>query len=939
MLNNFFKKIYQTYRGFLQLNGYITLYAIKLCSGIFSLRIREAVCCVILAFSTTVNSSELKRYDFDIPAQSLSISLNELSNQTKTLVLFPYDLVDKQQGHAVKGRFTLEEAIDVLLRNTNLIGGISAKKVMMIKENSSLTTNNNKGGINNVKTNKSILATAIGFLFSGVVSAENVEPQNVNKQAEDASIEKISVLGTRGTPRTVTDSPVAVDVFSGEEFTANGNTADITDNLKALVPSFTATPATGDGSAFIRPTSLRGMAPDQTLILVNGKRRHRSSLVQFFAPAAGNGAHGVDIGMIPGIALKGVDVLRDGAAAQYGSDAIAGVMNFQLKDDSEGGSVVAQYGQFYEGEESWILGANAGFALGEDGFFNISIETNDNDALSRGIQHQDAQDAIDSGVQGVGADSPFGDAPLAQSWGRPETSGTRMVFNSGYDINTDNQLYLHGGYADTDGRYRFFYRKPAHSSLTNVTTLPAGYTPYLDGAQKDLTLVGGLKGETSSELTYDFSVGFGKNELSYFLNNTVNPSLVAGGLPGQRDFDMGGYEQEELNINADFSMPLTDNVFLGFGAEWREETFTTIAGESAALIGSGPSGLTAVSPADAGEFSRDNYAVYADVEYDVSDDFLVQTAVRFEDFSDFGSTFNGKLAARYNLSDDLVVRGAVSTGFHAPTPGQANVSTIITTFDGTTGAQQEEGLLPADRPLAIANGAKPLKEEESVSVSLGLTYSGIENSNIAIDFYQTDVDDRIYRTGDIPLEPDGSVSFFTNALDVEHQGVDLVYTTSFDWGNQASTKFTFAYNYNTIDVIVQTDAPISEAIVEDIENNYPENRFVATTVTDFTDDLQFMLRANFYGKHYDERGRINPENVDELPTAEIDSIIYIDMEVNYFLSDELTLTLGASNIFDEYVDEIGELNANRLSVGLQYPRRTPANYEGGSWYLRAKYTF
>ena len=793
-----------------------------------------------------------------------------------------------------------------------------------------------------MKTKKSILATTVAFLFSGATVSGGALAQDAAPQSQDEQAEVISILGTRGAPRTVTDSPVAIDVFSGDEFTANGNTADITDNLKSLVPSFTATPATGDGSAFIRPTSLRGMAPDQTLILVNGKRRHRSSLVQFFAPAAGNGAHGVDIGMIPSIALKSVEVLRDGAAAQYGSDAIAGVMNFQLKDASEGGSVVAQYGEFFEGEQSWIVGANAGFALGTDGFFNISFETNDNEALSRGIQRQDGQDLIDGGVQGVGADSPFGDAPFVQSWGRPETSGTRVAFNTGYEISNSAELYMHGGYADTDGRYRFFYRNPGHSTLTGVTSLPAGYTPYLDGAQKDTSLIAGFKGETSSELTYNFSAGFGKNELAYYLNNTVNPGLTVDGVLGQRDFDMGGYEQEETNLNADFSMPLSDDVFLGFGAEWREETFTTIAGESAAWADGSPSGMTAVSPADAGEFSRDNFAIYGDVEFDMSDDLLLQTALRYEDFSDFGSTINGKFAARYNLTDEFVIRGSVSTGFHAPTPGQANVSTIITTFDGSTGAQVEEGLFPVDDPLAIANGASPLTEEQSESASFGFTYSGLSDSNLAVDFYQTNVDDRIYRVGDIEQPDKSSVSFFTNAIDVKHMGLDLVFTTSFDWSNSASTKFTYAFNHNTVEITRQASIDginpvVSDSSVEDIENNYPENRFVATAVTDFADNYQVMLRANWYGEHYDERGTIN--NTENPPTAKIDPVLFFDLEFNYFATDDLTLTVGAANIFDTFVDEIGDGNANRLSVGLQYPRRTPANYEGGSWYLRAKYEF
>ncbi|MEZ8133630.1 MAG: TonB-dependent receptor plug domain-containing protein, partial [Porticoccaceae bacterium] len=263
------------------------------------------------------------------------------------------------------------------------------------------------------------------------------------QDASELNIEEVVTVGSRSNePRSVTDSPVPVDVFSEAELAAFGNQADLTDTLKALVPSYTATPATGDGSAFIRPTSLRGMAPDQTLILVNGKRRHRSALVQFFAPAAGNGAHGVDIGMIPSIALSNIQVLRDGAAAQYGSDAIAGVMDFKLKDASEGGQVQVQYGEFFEGEQSTKVAANGGFALGADGFLNLSFESIDNDALSRGIQRPVGQGLIDAGVPNVGADSPFGDAPFVQSWGRPETSGERFFFNAGTtDASNGTSLY------------------------------------------------------------------------------------------------------------------------------------------------------------------------------------------------------------------------------------------------------------------------------------------------------------------------------------------------------------------------------------------------------------------------------------------------------------------------------------------------------------------
>ena len=778
-----------------------------------------------------------------------------------------------------------------------------------------------------------------------------VSAQDAGQTAEDeAVLEEVITTGTRSArPRTAADSPVPVDVLAGDDLTAMGNTADFTDNLKALVPSYTATPATGDGSAFVRPTSLRGTAPDQVLVLVNGKRRHRSALVHFFAPAAGNGAHGVDVGMIPSIGVKSVEVMRDGAASQYGSDAIAGVFNFIMKDASEGGEVQLQYGQHFDDEDSLRAAANFGFAAGDNGFVNISIDYNDNEALSRGIQRPDAQALIDAGVQGVGADAPFGDAPLAQTWGRPETKGSRLFINSGFEMANGSELYFFGNYADTEGRYRFFYRNPQHSSLVPLrdmgfTGLPAGYTPFLDGDQTDYSIVAGLSGEFDNGTLYDFSFSTGQNELDYFLNNTVNQSLglVGGNIP-QRDFDVGGYEESEINLNVDFSTALNDRLNLAYGAEWREETYTAVAGEPNSYEGAGSNGLKGIAPSDAGEFDRDNYAVYADLEHDVSDAWLMQYALRFEDFSDFGSTTNGKLATRYKVNDQFTLRGAISTGFHAPTPGQINVRTTITTFDGVTGLQVEEGLLPTTHPDVIAAGGTALTEEESLNISAGFTTDIGDNSSLAIDFYKIEVDDRIYRTGDILVDPgvtDRTISFYTNALDVESQGIDLVFTSGWDYANGASSDLVFAYNYNDVDVVgqklVNGQTPVSDGTVEDIENNYPNDRFTLTFNTLFNDRWSALARATYYGEHFDERGRIGAATD---PSAEIGSTIYVDAEVNYQATDNFRITLGASNIFDEFIEEIGPPNANRLSVGLQYPRRSAANYEGGSWYLRGTFNF
>lgn len=801
------------------------------------------------------------------------------------------------------------------------------------------------------------LALAVSAAVFALVDAGQVLAQTSPR----AQLEEVVVTGTRSQrERTVSDSPVPVDVLNSEEFNSLGNNVDITDNMKSLIPSYTATPATGDGSAFIRPTSLRGLAPDQTLVLVNGKRRHRSALVQFFAPAAGNGAHGVDIGMIPSIGLKSVEVLRDGAAAQYGSDAIAGVMNFRMKDDREGGQVMVQYGEFFdENEESFKVAGNAGFGLGADGFLNLTGEYWDNDGHSRGDQRPDAASMIAAGVQGVGSDAVFDDAPLAQSWGRPETSGYRLFFNAGFALGDDSELYAFGNWADTDGRYRFFYRpgenevSSLHSSLVKLRDefgysgdlLETGYTPYLDGDQKDYSIYAGWRGSLANGLFYDLSVGYGKNELDYTLNNTTNASLGLGpdGEPAKMKFDPGGYEQEEINVGADFSKALSDNLNLGFGAEWREETYTVVAGELDSYTGDGASGLRGFPPQDAGEFDRDNWAVYADLEHDITDEWLMQYALRYEDFSDFGDTTNGKIATRYRITDPFTIRGAISTGFHAPTPGQSNVRTTITTFDGATGLQVEEGLVPPTSPQALANGGAELTEETSTNYSLGFTWDIGQNTNLTVDGYFIEVEDRIYRTGDIQTASGNTISFYTNALDVEHKGVDLVLTSVWDWRDSTSTTFTFAYNHNEIEVTDQKQVngvnPVSDSLVEDIENNYPEERLVFTANTTFADSWWFMFRANWWGTHYDERGTINGPPGDR--SKEINDVWYVDLELGWDITDNWNVTLGGSNVFDEYPDKIKNngVFANRVSVGLPYPRRTVTNYEGGSWYLRASYTF
>ena len=769
-------------------------------------------------------------------------------------------------------------------------------------------------------------------------------------------IEEILIIGTRRPGRSAGQSIAPVDVITGENFSRTGNTADITDNLRFNVPSYNATTASGDGDTFVRPTSLRGLAADQTLVMINGKRRHRSAVVSEFAPAAGKGAHGPNIGVIPEIALERVEILRDGASAQYGSDAIAGVMNFITRSEDEGGEVRVRYGRFYEGEESWSAAGNFGMPLTDSGFLNISLEYAGNDALSRGVQRTNAQAMIDAGVRGVGQDSPFGDAPLVQSWGRAEGKNLRTFFNAGIDLGDDETLYAQANHADTRGRYRFFFRDPSHITLRTLREqhgfdgLPAGFTPIFDGFQIDSSFTGGIRGSWDNGIGYDFSAGYGYNEIDFLLNNTINQSLGLGpgGNPAQRDFEVGGWQQEEFGLNADFTRDLSATLHLAFGAEWREETFTTVPGEPNSYFGAGSSGFRGLDPADAGEFSRDNYALYGEIEQQAAADFVVQYAVRYEDFSDFGDTLNGKIAARYDLNRDFALRGAVSTGFHAPTPGQANIRKITTTFDNDLGLQVESGTVPPTHPLALAAGGSPLTEEQSLNRSLGLVAGLGAIAALTADFYRIDIEDRIFKTQNLPaIDPvtgvGSNVQFFTNALGLEVTGMDLVLTGSVAWGVAGViTDLSVAWNRNRVDVVSQRSIngilPVSEASVEDIEESYPRDRIAVSASTTGGTGWNLLLRLNYLGSHYDERGRIGGVDGGP-PTRKIGSTLFFDAEFACEIADDLTLTVGAANLFDDYADRIGPPWANRLDVGLPYGRRTAANYEGGSWYARMNYEF
>ena len=338
--------------------------------------------------------------------------------------------------------------------------------------------------------------------------------------------------------------------------------------------------------------------------------------------------------------------------------------------------------------------------------------------------------------------------------------------------------------------------------------------------------------------------------------------------------------------------------------------------------------MSGTTPQAAGEFGRENFAAYVDVEWDVSSALLLQGALRFEDFSDFGTTTNGKVAARFNVNDSFTLRGAVSTGFRAPTPGQSNYTGIVTTFDGTTGLQTQQGTVSPTSPLALSLGGTALEAEDAVNFSVGFTANLGYSVTLTVDLYKIEVEDRIAKTQDINvIDPLFTrASFYTNALETETDGIDIVAIYNAEWNNGSATTFSVAYNHNETEVTKQNQVngldPVSAGNIFNIENNLPENRFSASVVHNM-DRISISARAHWYDETIDERN--NREKVD--------SEVMFDVEVNYQATDLMSVVVGASNVFDTFPNKI----QTRVGNGLAYPRRTPIGYDGGMAFLRVNY--
>lgn len=808
-------------------------------------------------------------------------------------------------------------------------------------------------------------------------SAENrpqdqEETDSKGKEVEQPAESDIVVTGTRRADLRAADAPLPIDIISGARLQRQGS-ADLNDVLRAEIPSLNIQRfVTNDGAAFTRPFSLRGLPPDQTLVLINGKRFHRGATVQFTNIPYIRGSQGPDLSAIPSIAIGQLEVLRDGASALYGSDAIAGVLNFRLRTEREGGSLVARYGQFYAGDgQDILLQGNLGLPFTDRGFVNISGEYVNSDVTSRGIQRPDAQALINAGVQGV---------PVpAQRWGNPSTEAARVFVNAGIDLSDDLKFYTFGNYSWSKGVTDFFYRNPNTSFLATSVPLtatpggarfslrqrfPGGFTPQFGATITDASVVGGLRGQLLTDLTYDVSASFGRNTADYRITNTINPSL---GLNSPSEFNPGKLEQRELNFNLDLTYPLdlglAEPFTLAGGGEWRRETYEITSGDVpswqvgpfASVIDPntgrrvglpvGSNGFPGLNPSKAGEFSRSNWAVYSSLEGNLTKNVLIGLAGRFEDFSDFGSKFIWKINARADIIEQFAIRGSVNTGFRAPTPGQANSSQVQTNIDTITGAPLESGIVAPNNPVAQFFGATPLTPETSFNVAGGIVVKPANNVTLTIDYYNIKIKNRIAVSGNFDLtqaqrdqlvllgiaggETFQQISFFTNSFDSRTQGVDAVLTIGF---GMLDGRGTFGVNANYNNTRVTRATPV---IAADRERILELERFVPrwkgnTSFVYEGNRLGFLARANYYGS-WTDYGAI--ASADQTGSAEV----LVDLEASYKLTDNFRIAVGAENVFDNYPDR--ERRPAQIANGIQYLRFAPTGFNGGFWYVRGTARF
>ena len=811
-------------------------------------------------------------------------------------------------------------------------------------------------------------------------SADPADPALDEVETTDRDVDPqsaIIVTGTRRVDRTVADSPVPIDVISSEALSQSGFT-ETNRLLRELVPSFNfPQPSITDGTDVIRPATLRGLSPDQTLVLINGKRRHTTALLNING-SVGRGSAAVDINLIPSIALSRVEVLRDGAAAQYGSDAIAGVINFQLSDRPEGARLTATVGQYesrVEGIEQFtglalgadgqpLLGPDAnrngngdifqtettgrdrratdgttitiagtiGFPLGPDGHLNLSAEYQDRNRANRtGFDPRRQYPRLANGNVDP-RELSFN--RLSHRYGDAATTDMKLFLNAGLPLSDAAEVYTFASYGVRDGTSGAFVRL-ANDARNVPAIYPDGFLPLINSELNDFQVVAGIRGEIGG-FRYDLSGNHAENAFDFIISNTLNRSF---GPSSPVRFDSGGlrYDHDLLNLDVsrDLAVDFLKEVTISGGLEYRHEGFRIRPGEFASYgnggipgTPSGSQGFPGFAPVIGGQQvdqqrGRHNVSAYAELDADVTDAFTVQLAGRYEDYSDFGSDINGKIAARFEPFEGLALRGAASTGFRAPSLQQQFFAASAT--NNVNGVLLETVTLPVDNPIAIALGATPLDAETSVSFAAGLVFTRVPGLSVTLDVYQVDIDDRVVVTDNLSAnraanatDPGRTIAqildqagftatnaarFFVNGVDTRTKGLDAVATYRFSLGSMGRLSATAGYNYNktTLERILAAPGPLANIPGLVLFGRQESLRLVRGQPRDKINlgldyDWEWLgatVRANRFGD-------VLAAGTDAFGDVMLEAKWITDAEVRVQALDRFEIAVGANNIFDIY---------------------------------------
>jgi iron complex outermembrane receptor protein len=787
------------------------------------------------------------------------------------------------------------------------------------------------------------------LVFSLIAAA--AAPALAQEAPAASDMQTVVVTGTYAKNRRSADSESPIDVIGAKELQATGST-ELASVLARVLPSMNfPRPSGADASDAVRPAQLRGLAPDQVLVLVNGKRRHTSAVINVNG-TSGRGSAPVDLNAIPLAAIDHIEVLRDGASAQYGSDAIAGVVNIILKKGPRGGDVEVGYGEYQEGDGTQrTVKASGGFALGDKGWLRLAAEAADRGPTNR-----------------AGADRRNNQEPLygqvTQRYGDSDTKPRNVLFNAQYQVGENTDLYAFGQFGRRDTEAAATWRSalvlvpgsqpPRYEPRTPL--FPNGFLPLQNSESTDASLVAGLRGDFAG-WRWDASVDYGRNSFWLDSDNTVNQDLKA---QSPTHFHLGKLTNTQSVANLDLAREIPVAAFSGpltvaTGIEIRHEEYEIGAGDAASYTGGGAQGFAGFRPVNAGKNSRSNQSAYVNLEAQVTPKLSGALATRYEHYTDFGSTTSAKASARYAFNDAVSLRGTASSGFRAPSLAQQFYTITTTNFSVINGINTpiETGTFAVNSAAARAIGSQPLKAEKARNYSIGLQLAPTRNFNTSIDVYRIFVDDRIALSANMTLPQDlrnvlarqgvqvGAGRYFTNAIDTKTTGVDVVSTYRLDLANRDRLDFTLAYNHNKNEVERVADNP--ELLTRNALLLIDRQTVLRTTVGSPKDKLSLGIdyTAAVWGAHAQatQYGKFTVPQNNPAYDQTYGRQWVVDVSASLKLGQNWRVTAGIDNLADSYPDKT--TSANNLNVGGVYPYSiwSPAGFNGRYYYAKVGYSW